>query len=318
VVVALSPDGTHLWSRSLTVEASFSSTSIAFGLSGEMALAGTFGHEIDLGAGSVPAMTNLDLFVAVGDAGGAPSWLVQVPSGGFAPQPRIAEIGIGLNGEVWIAGTLTETVDFGGGALVGGGAADAFVARFDADGNHLSSQRYSAADDQGVYALAVDDLGAVTAGNVAGTFDLGGGPLTGDDFDVFVASLTPSGSHSWSAVLQADVGIVHAISLTAGGDVVIAGEYGGSIDLAGMPHIGPDGLTWQSWVLKLSRDGGEHMWSAGYGGVADHHNSATAVGVSPSSGKAIVAGYFYGTIDFGTGALVSAGSADVYVLALAP
>jgi hypothetical protein len=317
VVVALSPDGNHLWSRSLAVEASFSSTSIAFGLSGGMALAGSFGHDIDLGAGPVPAMTNLDLFLAVGDAGGSPSWLVQVPSGGFGPQPRIAEIGIGPSGEVWIAGTLTETVDFGGGPLVGAGAADAFIARFDADGNHLSSQRHAAADDQGVYALAVDDLGAVTAGRLAGTFDLGGGPLTGNDFDVFVASLTPSGSHSWSAVLPADIGIAHDISLTAAGDVVLVGAYVGWIDLAGTAFVSPD-WTWQSWVVKLSRDGGEHLWSAGYGGVADSHNGATALGVSPLSGKAIVAGGFHHTIDFGTGALVSAGSSDVYVVALAP
>jgi len=55
---------------------------------------------------------------------------------------------------------------------------------------------------------------------------------------------------------------------------------------------------------------GKHLWSKGFGD--ENYQGAGAVAVD-ASGNAMVTGYFDGTVDFGGGALTSAGSFDIFV-----
>ena len=54
----------------------------------------------------------------------------------------------------------------------------------------------------------------------------------------------------------------------------------------------------------------KHLWSKRFGDGDDQHARSVAV---DASGNVIVTGYFYGTIDFGGGALTSAGGGDIFV-----
>ncbi len=60
---------------------------------------------------------------------------------------------------------------------------------------------------------------------------------------------------------------------------------------------------------------GEHLWSARFGDAGAQVGNAVAVDAFEN---VIVAGNFDGTIDFGGGALTSAGSYDACVVTLAP
>ena len=100
-------------------------------------------------------------------------------------------LGIAVGGadNVLVTGFFQGTVDFGGGALSSAGNSDVFLAKYDAAGAHLWSQRFG---DTGVdvgRAIAVDGAGNVlVTGILRGTVDFGGGPLTSAGLsDIFVA-----------------------------------------------------------------------------------------------------------------------------------
>ena len=96
-------------------------------------------------------------------------------------------------GNVLVTGSFHGTVDFGGGLLPSGGGADVFIAKLDAGGGHLWSRRAGNAQDQNGTSIAADPSGnAFVAGDVFGTVDFGGGPLTSaGGADVFLAKLSP-------------------------------------------------------------------------------------------------------------------------------
>jgi len=56
-----------------------------------------------------------------------------------------------------------------------------------------------------------------------------------------------------------------------------------------------------------------HQWSKRFGGTLSDRAEAIAVDVS---GNSCITGYFNGTVDFGGGALTSAGGTDVFLLRL--
>ncbi len=99
-------------------------------------------------------------------------------------------IAIAVDGarNVLVTGFFRGTVDFGGGALTSAGW-DIFVAKYDAAGAHLWSQRFGDTDLDGGGAIAVDGAGDVlVTGRFRGRVDFGGGPLTSaGSRDIFVA-----------------------------------------------------------------------------------------------------------------------------------
>lgn len=68
------------------------------------------------------------------------------------------------------------------------------------------------------------------------------------------------------------------------------------------------------FVVKLDA-GGNHRWSKRFGDASDQAASAVAVG---PDGSAVVVGAFAGSVDFGGGALMSAGGTDIFVAKFAP
>jgi hypothetical protein len=90
------------------------------------------------------------------------------------------------------------TVDFGGGALTGGGDLDLVVAKLTAGGAHVWSARYGTSDSQstpGAHALAPDGR-LVIGASFRGTIPMGGevyeSANVGDELtDLFVASFSP-------------------------------------------------------------------------------------------------------------------------------
>jgi hypothetical protein len=97
--------------------------------------------------------------------------------------------------------------------------------------------------------------------------------------------------------------------LSAGGwpDFSIAAH-----DLGGLG--GPD-LRVSADLLPPAPPTGDALWQKGAGGSGDDHATGIA---SDRSGNVYVTGLFYGSVDFGGGALVSAGQSDIFLLKYDP
>ncbi|HEX6790857.1 MAG TPA: T9SS type A sorting domain-containing protein [Candidatus Krumholzibacteria bacterium] len=116
--------------------------------------------------------------------------------------------------------------------------------------------------------------------------------------------------HSWSQRLGGtvtDSGKV--VAADAQGNVIIAGEFGGTINLGGANLVASS-----TDVLVAKFDGsGAHQWSRKFGGSLAQH--VTSIDVD-ASGNVVLTGYFESTIDCGGGPLSSAGSTDVFLAKL--
>ena len=233
----------------------------------------------------------------------------------FAPA-RPNDIVTGADGTTYIAGELTETVDFGGGAV---GASregiGVFVAAFDAQGRHLWSRGFGGSRDVVAEHLAADDRGnVVVAGQLTGAIDFGQGQLRSQGGeDIFVLALGPAGKVRWSRGFgAAGEDLAASVALDAQGNVVLTGTFTHSVDVGGgaLPNRSALPSTdGDAFVAKLDSQG-QHLWSVGLGGP--EADSARAVAVTDKGiwaagtwgGNLELAGVRMGEPDQSTAALV--------------
>jgi hypothetical protein len=216
------------------------------------------------------------------------------------------------NGGAVIAGSFEGTVDFGGGALVSAGAADAFLASYDYLGAHMWSKQLGDAVAQTATGVAVDAAGNVyVVGDFAGKIDLGGGDLTSAGVnDVFIAKYDVNGGFLWGKAFgnnKAQAAL--AVAVDAQGRVAMTGSFVGDVVLGVDLLVGAGGND--AFVAVFDTDGGP-LWSKGFGDPVAQVGKAIAMG---PQGEVVVLGDMAGTVDFGGGALTSAGVNDVFVAA---
>jgi hypothetical protein len=210
---------------------------------------------------------------------------------------------------VYVAGYFNGTVNFGGGNLTSSGANDVFLAKYDASGTHLWSQRFGAGSSDDAYALAVDgDDNVIVAGYFQGTVDFGGGGLTSaGSGDIFVAKYNSAGTHQWSRKFGStlfDLGL--GVAVDASDNVLLTGSFRGTVDFGGGGLVAPGG---SDVVVAKYDPSGTHLWSQRFGSTLSEAGNAIAV---DASDNVIVGGQFQGTVSFGGGALV-ASSTDMFL-----
>jgi hypothetical protein len=219
----------------------------------------------------------------------------------------------GANGEMFLGGTfasarltippcapLSSTAD-----------EDVFVAKLDAAGQCVWAKSFGSMNNQRTLAVGPSgDGGVLVAGVFYNTIDFGLGALTASNVDLFVAKLDKDGN----AVFNKQWTGPEPKRITGDGEggAVLVGNIYAAVDFG----TGP--LPWSGdtdvFVVRLDAMG-TALWAKSAGDMVEQ--KATSVAVGPS-GDIIVAGSNSGQIDFGSGPLVSAGAADVFLAALNP
>jgi hypothetical protein len=168
---------------------------------------------------------------------------------------------VDASGNVLVTGVFKGTVDFGGGALTSAGDHDIFLAKYDANGSLLWSQRFGGTEGDAAHSVDTDGSGNVfVTGSFQGSADFGGGPLTSaGGRDMFVAKYDPNGNHIWSKRFG---GVNHAnassLSVDGSGNVFVVGGFAGTADFGGGPLTSvPLGATdiFVAGMLKVSTVG---------------------------------------------------------------
>jgi hypothetical protein len=253
--------------------------------------------------------------ISIAACGGPSEWALRMGGTGSESLSIGSAVAVDGDGNTYTLLTFgSGSVTIGGTTFTNRGTNDALLVSHDADGAvRWAKQLGGNALDIG-RGVAVDDDGNVyVVGETEGALDLGGGPLAavpGHVRDIWMASYDGAGTHRWSQrrggsslVLLTDVAVRE-------GDVIVAGHMMGTLDVGGgvLTSAGDSDLL----LFSLDTDG-SHQWSRRLGGTNEDHANGVAI---DASGEIVVAGYFAGTANFGTGALVSAGSADALVLGL--
>ncbi|WP_437835802.1 hypothetical protein [Sorangium sp. So ce1153] len=191
-------------------------------------------------------------------------------------------------GNVLIAGSFVGTIGGDGQSITSGGLRDAFVAKLDPIGALLWIKRFGGRDEDAATAIAVDGAGDVLVlFQTTGAITLGGEPIAGP---YIAAKLAADGKHRWIKPFAGG-----SLAVDAGGNILVAGSFSGTVDYGKGPLVSTDGLD--AFVAKYDPEG-NILWNRAFGGRNEQQARDVA---ADSRGNVLVAGDFNVEIDFGDG-----------------
>lgn len=300
--------GQHVWSKSLGIEPFQGSASVAATPDGDVILAGTFNGSIDFGTGAFNSPGQA-IFLARFDPSGKPRWARAFTGASEAVGAHVAVDGAG---RIFLTGHFEGFLDLGKGQMGVAGEQSAFVARFAPGGETDWSTAFNGIEPRGA-SVAVDSAGSAT---VTGSFEgkLQAGPVllgSGAVPSAFVARLDASGAVVHARMFPSSGAAAgRSVGIDSEGNALVVGSFSGTIDLGEEPLE----AAGDTGVFLLSLDPtGQTLWSRAVGGegIIDIAQIAPIQG-----GGAWLTGAFGGTLDLGTGPLVSDGPTDGLIAAI--
>ncbi len=311
-VAKVDAGGNHVWSRRFGGTGDDRAWAVATDPAGNVVVVGFFSNAIDFGGGPLVSSGSWDVFVAKLDASGNHLWSKRF---GDSAQQQGHAVAIDAVGNVVVGGMFWGALDFGGGAMTAVNI-DGFVAKLDANGNHIWSRRLGNTGGQNTRGVAVRASGDVfVTGTCRETIDFGGGPLAkiGAE-DAFLLALGADGQHRWSKRWGTGNNYHGGASVTVdpAGDVVVAGYSLGSTDLG--TGVLPSKGAYDVVVGKFAPTGGP-IFVRRFGSVNNDFPSSVA---TDASKNILLTGYYEGPIDFGNGPLPHAGARNTFVAKLDP
>ncbi|HEY6170393.1 MAG TPA: immunoglobulin domain-containing protein, partial [Verrucomicrobiae bacterium] len=188
---------------------------------------------------------------------------------------------------------------------------DAFLAKYDPNGNFLSVIRVGGTGTDSINALAVDGASnVIVAGTFSGTLPMGTNLVSAGGSDCFVALYDPAGALQWARRLGgtnlSDAG--SGVAADALGNIFVVGTFGGTATFA-TNMVTSAGLN-DGFVAKYD-SAGTLKWVRTMGGTTNDSASAVAV---DGAGGVVVVGSFRNTLTIGTSNVTSSAFDDVYVV----
>jgi len=233
-------------------------------------------------------------------------------------EDQVHSLFVDSDGSTYVTGHFQSPAIWFGGDIVSNSSdyKDLFLAKLDADGNHVWSKGFGSLKSDWGYAVVAGPDGSVHAvGEYWADIDFGGGLLPDNDkSDVFVVKLDVDGNHLWSNGFGGD-GFMHADSASVDqeGNVYVAGRYDCQVDFGGGVFGTPGG--YEMFLLKLDASG-NHVWSQHIGG--DALEEVTRLLVGPDGDLHLTGFFTSSVVDFGGGPVARQGARDIFVAKMNP
>jgi hypothetical protein len=277
-------EGNELWTRQ------FGTSGDDFSMAGRVAIDDTALYVAGWTNGALPGETNAgdyDAFVRRHDTDGNEIWTDQFGGTAYDDIDGIAV----HRGAIFVAGNTLSALP----GQTSGGAWDAYVRRYDSDGNAVWTRQFGGTGSETAHSVAVDRTGVYVAGSVSS-----GAQAFGPDSDVLVLKYDFAGTLLWVRQFGT-AGIDHAegIAVWRGG-VYVAGMTAGT--LPGQTSAGGD----DTFLRKYDADGNE-VWTRQFGTAGN--DSASFRGVVTDGRGVYITGNVAGALPGQT----SAGSRDGFV-----
>jgi hypothetical protein len=280
---------------------SLSPKCVAVSAGDSLVIAGGFFATINLGGGNLVPAGGSDIFVAKFDPNGNLVWSKRF---GGTSDEFSNSIAVDASANIYVVGAFSGTVNFGGGSLTAS-ANDVYVLKLSPAGSHVWSRKGGGSNNDTAVGVVVDsNQDVVVTGFCDGSATFGGVSLTGlGSTDVFVAKYDGSGNVVWAVN---DGGSnsddAYGVALDASDNIYVAGDFYGTAVFGADSLISAGGED--AFLAKYEADG-DNVWAKGFGdnnsgGVVG--DKASAVCVRPD-GTVVMGGNYFGSVDFGGGAL---------------
>jgi hypothetical protein len=319
-VYAIDPAGDAVWGKSFGDVFNQLAFRVATDAAKNPVVIGDFVGEIKFGADDSTKLASAaarDIFVAKLDAqDGHHLWSRSFPGQGDDIGRGVA---VDAEGNTLFCGSFSVDIDLDGepgGGAASAGANDLAFGKLDKNGDHVWSLTTGSPGNDECTGIAVDAGGNVFVAGYAN------GELTIQDTvvpnqgaaDIFIAKFSPSGSLVWAKPFGSAVthDAAWAVTTDKDGNVVFAGQTGGTVDFGGGPLTAVGSID--AFVAKLDTDG-NHIFSRAFGGGLD--DTALDVAVD-AAGNVLVTGVTKGAVDFGGGLRPGFGAGDIFAVKLGP
>ena len=248
--------------------------------------------------GSTTRTGVFDAFVAKYDNQGVIQW-VQTFGGPNLDQGHA--IAVDTQGNCYVAGNFSGTVDFGGTVLTGADMGDIFVAKYNSNGQLQWARRAGSTtslDMDQASGIAVDASGnCYVTGYIPSQATFGSitTPPAAGGFDYFLAKYDSAGTVQWvqtAAEFASDRGL--ALALDPSGNIYVTGHYENTIAFGSftLTRVGKD----DAFIVKYN-SAGVVQWARSGGGTDLDEGRGIAV---DKLGNAYVTGYFSKDAQFGS------------------
>lgn len=226
---------------------------------------------------------------------------------------------------VYISGFTTSTTNIASGGFqnVYGGSQDAFLVKFDANGNRLWSTYYGDAGGEWGNAVAVDAAGNVyLTGTTTSTTGIASGGFQntwGGNADAFLVKFDANGNRLWSTYYGGNGDdVATCVTTDAAGNVFIAGVTSSTSAIAsgGFQNVYA-GIFRDAFLAKFDANG-NRLWGTYYGGTGE--DDGMTVTTDPS-GNSMLAGITNSTTAIASGGFLNAyagGIKDAFLVKFDP
>ena len=229
--------------------------------------------------------------------------------GGFG-QEHTEATAVDAGGNVYLAGSYSGTVNFGGINLTAVSGSEMFLAKYGTNGGlqWLARSEGRFAEGRGI---VVDAAGNVfLTGSFRNSLRLENTSfVAAGSADVFVARYNPAGQLAWATTFGgpgADAG--NSLGLDASGNLYVVGDLSGTVD------VGTNTLTSAGgsdiFLAQLAATDGTAQWARAMGGPGSDAGGRVAV---DGAGNAHVTGYFSSSARFGGTVLTRVGGTDAFL-----
>ena len=220
-------------------------------------------------------------------------------------------IAVDGNGNAYITGTFSDTVDFDPGVGVDEhtsiGDSDIFLSKFNSNGEFRWAHTFDVRTSAYGHAVAVDGSGNICiTGNFYNTVDFDPGSEVNEHtsnggLDVFCSKFDSSGAFQWARTWggsSSDHG--NGVATDASGNAYVLGYFYGTVDFD--PGLGVDEHTSHSVTrdifLSKFNTSGELLWTITWGSYDAAYDHEVAI---DGNDNVYVTGSYYGTVDFDPG-----------------
>lgn len=220
-------------------------------------ITGNFASTVNFGSGNITAANSNDLFILKLNSSGS---YQNIYTSNIDTTTKAKGLFIDSSGNIYATGTFQNTVNFGGGNITTSGK-DIYLLKLNSSFAFQWVKRFAVNNGEAGPAIGtavtVDEDGNVyTVGEIAGTFDLGGGTQAlGSNEEAYIVKHDSSGTFQWSKTFGGVGGYdnrVQDIVIDSNDFIITVGGITGNTDFS---TVGGDTIDFSdlehNWVLKI-------------------------------------------------------------------
>lgn len=227
---------------------------------------------------------------------------------------------IGPNGNIYVAGSFSGTIDLDPSAntynLTSNGFTDAFLACYTSSGNFVWAFNIGGYSTDGVQSIAIDsNNNIIISGYFRGqnidfnpsptaTANMSDQGIAGPNLvvggDGFVAKYTSTGAYQWSIDLGGSTvyDIAEGVTVDESGNVYVGGDFHNTMDIDPSSSVSLlNAVTGSGYLVKYSPSG-QLIWGFNFGGGGITNIDNAAWTIRSMKGNLYMVGCFQGTSDF--------------------